>query len=145
HIGSLLQRFAAELPTEGETNAATRQLKERGGVDAGISRPQFREVFVFGMHPDKINRSVIRRDRNAKVAKRIEWCGRPDKLRRGRVKDRIGCVQDTIKPRSGYLLPGLDVLELAVAPAGVVAPASIEQFVSFDAESCKNGISLIVE
>ncbi len=32
----------------------------------------------------------------------------------------------TIKARSGYLLSGLDVLELAVAPAGIVAPASIE-------------------
>ena len=78
------------------------------------------------MHPDKLNRSLIRRDRNAKIAKRIEWNSRPDKFRRVRVKDRIGCVQDTIKPRSGYLLPGLDVLELAVAPAGVVSPASIK-------------------
>src|SRR6476620_3363872 len=68
-IGSLFQRFAAELPTGCKTNAATRQLEERGGVDRGIQRPQFRDVFVFGMYPGKLNRSLIGGDRSAEIAK----------------------------------------------------------------------------
>src|ERR1700720_1122708 len=97
------------------------------------------------MHSGKLNRSLIGGDRNAEIAKRIECCGRPDKLWRGRVKNRIVLIQDAIKARRRYLLAGLDVLELAVAPAGVVAPRAVEKLVSFDADSCKPGISLIVE
>ena len=97
------------------------------------------------MHPGKVNGRRIRRYRGTKITERIEWYSRPDKLRGVWIKDRIGCVQDTIKALRRYLLADLDVLKLAVAPAGVVAPSSVEEFVSFDAESCKNGIGLVVE
>src|SRR5437762_3429525 len=97
------------------------------------------------MHPGKLNRRLIRSYRNAVIAERIEWNSSPDKLWGVWIKDRIGCVQDTIKARSRHLLADLDVLKLAVAPAGVVTPTSVEEFVSFDAESCENGIRLIVE
>src|SRR5437660_7611795 len=97
------------------------------------------------MHPGKVNGRLVRGDRNSEITKRIEWYSRPDKFWGVRIKDRIGCVQDTIKARRRHLLADLDVLKLAVAPAGVVAPTSVEEFVSFDAESCKNGIGLVVE
>ena len=79
-IRSLLERFTAKLPTGCKTDTATRQLEERGGVDRAIKRPQFRGVFVFGMYSGKLNRSLIRGDRNAEIAKRIERNSRPDKL-----------------------------------------------------------------
>ena len=100
---------------------------------------------VFWMHPGKLDRLCIRRDWNAKIAERIEWRGRSDEFRRARNKDRIGRVQDAIKARGGYLLPGLHVLKLAVAESAVIAPSSVEKLVTFETDGCENRVSLIVE
>src|SRR5438552_5060805 len=144
-IGVLLEGLPAELPTDGETHAASRQLDKRCRIDRAVDRGQFRGVFVLGMDPGKVHRSRIRCNWAAKIAERIERGGRSDELRRGRIKDRIGRVQDPIEERGRYLLARLRILKLAVAECSVVAPRSIKQFVSFDAKRAQVGIGLVVE
>src|SRR5438552_13856497 len=96
------------------------------------------------MYSGKVDRSLISRDRNAIITERIKGGGRSDKLRGGRIKDRIGLIHDAIESRDGYLLSGLDVLELAVAKRRVVAPGPVKELVSFDADGAEPGIGFVV-
>src|SRR2546430_5195237 len=97
------------------------------------------------MRPGKGDRGLIGGDRNTEITERIKRDGRSDKLRGGRIKDRIGLVQDTIESRDRHLLSGLDVLQLTVAEGGVVTPASVKQFITFKADGAEPGIGFIVE
>src|SRR6266704_2996427 len=97
------------------------------------------------MHPGERNRLLISRDGNEIVTERIKRGGRSNKLRGGRIKDGIGLVHDAIEFRDGHLLPGLDVLELAVPKGRVVTPAAVKKFVSFDADGAQPGVGFVVE
>src|SRR5215217_4099016 len=145
HIRLLFQRFAAELTTEGQTNTAGGQVEERRRVDRRIQRPQLRGVFVLGMHSGKIDRGLIRRNRSAKITEGIKRYGRADKLRRCRIKDWIGLVQNAVESRSGHLLSGNRILELAVTEPGVVAPASVEELVPLDADGAQPRVGFVIE
>src|SRR5438094_9746002 len=82
------------------------------------------------MHPGKLNRGLIRRDWSTVITERIKGDGRSDELRRGWIKDRISLIQDSVESRGGHLLSGNRVLELTVAPPGVVAPSPVKELVT---------------
>jgi hypothetical protein len=97
------------------------------------------------MHSGKLDRGLVRRDWNAKITERIKCHGRADKLRRCRIKDRIGLVQDAVESRGGHLRPGNRILELAVTEPGVVPPASVKQFVPLDADGAQPRVGFVIE
>src|SRR5437870_12983954 len=97
------------------------------------------------MHSGKTNRGLIRRDRIAIITERIKGDGRADELRRGRVKDWIGLVQDAVETRGGHLRPGNRIFELAVTEPGVVPPASVEELVPLDADGAQPRVGFVVE
>src|SRR5437588_10228360 len=97
------------------------------------------------MHYGKINRGRIRRDRIAIITERIKGDGRADELRRGRIKDWIGLVQDAVESRGRHLLSSLSILKLTVAEPGVVSPAPVKQFVALDANGAQPSVSFVVE
>src|SRR5438094_1390993 len=97
------------------------------------------------MDSGKIDRGLIRRDRSAKITERIKWHGRADKLRRCRIKDRIGLVQDAVESRGGHLRPGNRILELAVTEPGVLPPASVEELVPLDADWAQPRVGFVIE
>src|SRR5438094_10445836 len=97
------------------------------------------------MDSGKIDRGLIRRDRSAKITERIKWHGRADKLRRCRIKDRIGLVQDAVESRGGHLRPGNRILELAVTEPGVVSPTSVEELVPLDADGAQPRVGFVIE
>src|SRR4029450_8056066 len=97
------------------------------------------------MHPGKLDRGLVRRDWNAKITERIKCHGRADKLRRCRIKDRIGLVQDPVESRGGHLRPGHRILELAVTDPRVVPPAPVKQLVPLDADGAQPRVSFVIE
>src|SRR6266498_1391085 len=97
------------------------------------------------MHSGKINRGLIRRVWSAIITERIKSGRRSDELRRGRIKDRIGLVQDPVESRGGHLRPGNRVLKLTVAEPGVVPPSPVKQFVPLDADGAQPRVSFVVE
>src|SRR5438552_5965192 len=97
------------------------------------------------MDSGKIDRGLIRRDRSAKITERIKCHGRADKLRRCRIKDRIGLVQDAVESRGGHLRPGNRIFELAVTEPGVVPPGSVEELVPLDADGAQPRVGFVIE
>src|SRR5947207_14460887 len=97
------------------------------------------------MDSRKIDRGVIRRDRSAQITERIKCRGRADKLRRCRIKDRIGLVQDAVESRGGHLRPGNRIFELAVTEPGVVPPGSVEELVPLDADGAQPRVGFVIE
>src|SRR5436190_14853595 len=97
------------------------------------------------MHSGEIHCRRIGRDRAPKIPKRIKWRRRANELRRSRIEYRIGPIQNAIEKGRRNLGAGLDVLRLAVAKSRVVTPATIEQFVTLEADRCEISIRLIVE
>src|SRR2546425_10712080 len=97
------------------------------------------------MHSGKINRGRIRRNWSAIITERIKCDGRTDELRRRRIKDRIGLVQDPVESRGGHLRPGNRVIELTVPEPGVVPPGPIKQLAPLDADGAQPRVSFVVE
>src|SRR6059058_362237 len=97
------------------------------------------------MHSGKIDRGRVRRDWSAIITERIKRDGRANKLRRRRIKDRIGLVQDPVESRGGHLRPGNRILELAVTEPGVVPPASVEELVPLDADCAQPRVGFVIE
>src|SRR4029434_4274549 len=97
------------------------------------------------MHSGKIDRGLVRRDWSAIITERIKRDGRADKLRRRRIKDRIGLVQDPVESRGGHLRPGNRILELAVTEPGVVPPAPVKEPVPLDADGAQPCVSFVIE
>src|SRR6266508_5585759 len=97
------------------------------------------------MHSGKINHGLIRPDWSAILTERIKSGRRSDELRRGRIKDRIGLVQDPVESRGGHLRPGNRILELAVTEPGVVPPASVEELVPLDADGAQPRVGFVIE
>src|SRR5678815_4496858 len=95
------------------------------------------------MDSGKIDRGLVRRDRNAKIAERIE--GRLASEDSTRLKDRIVLIQDAVESRGGHLRPGNRILELAVPEPGVVPPAPVEEPVPLDADSAQPRVSFVIE
>src|SRR4029450_14092641 len=86
-------------------------------------------VFVLGGRSGELDRGRIRRDGNAIITKRIKRDSRADELRRRRIKDWVGLIQDPVESRGGHLRPSLHVLNLTVPKPGVVPPAPVKHFV----------------
>src|SRR5438094_10476304 len=97
------------------------------------------------MHSGKIDRGHVRRDWSAIITERIKRDGRANKLRRRRIKDRIGLVQDPVESRGGHLRPGNRVLELAVTERGVVPPSPVKKFVSSYANRTEPRVGFVIE
>src|SRR4030095_11186821 len=97
------------------------------------------------MHSGKLDRCLVRRDRNAIITERIERDGRADELRRCRIKDRIGLVQNAVETRGGHLLSSLDILKLTVAEPGVVPPGPVKQLVPLDADGAQPRVGFVIE
>src|SRR5947208_6701378 len=97
------------------------------------------------MHPGKLDRGLVRRDWSAIITERIKRGGRADELRRCRIKDRIGLVHDAVESRGGHLLSGNRVLELTVAPPGVVPPGPVKEFVPLDADGTERRVGFVIE
>src|SRR2546425_12274130 len=97
------------------------------------------------MHPGKLDRGLVRRDWNAIITERIKGDGRADELRRGRIKDWIGLVQDAVESRGRHLLSSLSILNLTVAEPGVVSPAPVKQLVPLDADGAEPRVSFVSE
>src|SRR4029453_13603625 len=95
------------------------------------------------MDSGKIDRGLVRRDWNAKIAERIE--GRLAGEESTRLKDRIGLVQDAVESRGGHLRPGNRILELAVTEPGVVPPAPVKEPVPLDAAGAHPRVSFVIE
>src|SRR5438270_1251567 len=97
------------------------------------------------MHPGKLDRGLVRRDWIPVITERIKGDGRADELRRGRIKNWIGLVQDAVESRGRHLLSSLSILKLTVAEPGVVSPAPVKQLVAFDADGAQPRVSFVVE
>src|SRR5438132_13415610 len=97
------------------------------------------------MHPGKLDRGLVRRDWSAIITERIKRGGRADELRRCRIKDRIGLVHDAVESRGGHLLSGNRVLELTVAPPGVVPPSPVKQLVTSYANRTEPRVGFVIE
>src|SRR6266403_432278 len=97
------------------------------------------------MHSGKLDRGRISRDRIAIITERIKGGRRADELRRGRIKDWIGLVQDAVESRGRHLLSSLSILKLTVAEPGVVSPAPVKQFVALDADGAQPRVSFVIE
>src|SRR5438045_8853129 len=97
------------------------------------------------MHSGKIDRGRVRRDWRAIRTEMIKRDVRANKLRRRRIKDRIGLVQDPVESRGGHLRPGNRILELAVTEPGVVPPASVEELVPLDADCAQPRVGFVIE
>src|SRR2546427_8460537 len=96
------------------------------------------------MHSGKTNRGLIRRDRIAIITERIKRDGRADELRRGRIKDWIGLVQDLVESRGGYLLSSLSILKVSVAEPGVGPPSPVRKLVPLDADGAEPRVSFVI-
>src|SRR6476660_1617319 len=97
------------------------------------------------MRSGELDRGRIRRDWLAKITKRIKRDSRADELRRRRIKDWIGLVQDAVESRGGHLRPSLHVLNLTVAESGVIPPAPVKKPVALDADGAQPRVSFIFE
>src|SRR5438093_12223969 len=97
------------------------------------------------MDSGKIDRGRVRRDWSAIITERIKRDGRANKLRRRRIKDRIGLVQDPVESRGGHLRPGNRIFELAVTEPGVVPPGSVEELVPLDAPRPQPRVGFVIE
>src|SRR5947199_10685524 len=97
------------------------------------------------MESGKIERGRVRSDWSAIITERIKRDGRANKLRRRRIKDRIGLVQDAVESRGGHLRPGNRILELAVTEPGVVSPTSVEELVPLDADGAQPRVGFVIE
>src|SRR6266567_2667923 len=97
------------------------------------------------MHSGKLDRGLVRRDWSTIITERIKRDGRADKLRRRRIKDRIGLVHDPVESRGGHLLSGNRILELAVTEPGVVPPASVEELVPLDADGAQPRVGFVIK
>src|SRR5437660_6609866 len=65
------------------------------------------------------------------IHKRVVRHRLPDILSRGRIKQRVVCVQYTLEPRTIDALELRNLLDLAIHERSVVAPSSVKQLVAF--------------
>src|SRR4029453_17063214 len=97
------------------------------------------------MDSGKTRRWRVKRDLKAKNPEKIKCHGRADKLRRCRIKDRIGLVQDAVESRGGHLRPRDRILELAVPEPGVVPPGPVKELVPLDADGAQPRVGFVIE
>src|SRR5256886_15238154 len=97
------------------------------------------------MHSGKLNRGLIRRNWSTVITEWIKGDGRSDELRRGWIKDRIGLIQDSVESRGGHLLSGNRVLELTVAPPGVVPPSPVKKLVTSYTNRTEPRVGFVIE
>src|SRR5438034_7830834 len=65
------------------------------------------------------------------IHKRVVRHRLPDILSRGRIKQRVVCVQYPLEPRSIDAVELRNLLDLAIHERAVVAPGSVKQLVAF--------------
>src|SRR3954454_5444525 len=97
------------------------------------------------MNSGKIDGRLVRRDRRAKITEGIKRDGRSDELRRARIKDRVGLVQDPVESRGGHLRASNRIFKLTVAEPGVVSPAPVKKLVPLNADRAQPGIGFVIE
>src|SRR5262249_24989171 len=107
---------------------------------------EFRCKQVLGGQPREVNQREIagKRDMLA-IDHRIKWNRLSDKLTRRGIKQRVGRVQNPLKPRSIDALEPRNLLDLAVHERAIVAPVSVKQFVAFYTHRETLGDVLVVD
>src|SRR2546423_5103156 len=93
----------------------------------------------------EFDRRLIARNRIPEISKWIERRRRPDVLRRARIEDGIGLVQDAIEIRSGNLIASGGSFDLAITEAGVISPRAVEKFVAPESQGGGIGVRFVVE
>ncbi len=84
-------------------------------------------------------------DWNPKIVKGIVRYRLPNKISRGRIKERIVCVENALKSRA-INVPGLtNIQDLAIPECSVVAPASVKELVSFYADGAQPGFVFVIK
>src|SRR5262249_41004777 len=93
--------FPTPVSTEGESNRTSRHVKQVGRISVTIDRCQRRLRQVSDLCTSKQDRwNIVRIRRLRETGKRIIRNGRPDKLRRIWIKNRVVRIHDAIKTRS---------------------------------------------
>ena len=78
------------------------------------------------MDASELDRRSVGGNGNPEIAEWIEGDRCPNVFRRRRVKDRVGLVQDPVKPRDRDLGSSRSVLDFAIAKSAVITPGSVK-------------------
>src|SRR5205823_8336180 len=84
-------------------------------------------------------------NRNPKIVEGVVRNRLSDEISRGRIKERIVCVENALKSRT-INVPGLtNIQDLAIPECSVVAPASVKELVSFYADGAQPGFVFVIK
>ena len=90
-----------KLSAKSQADRTWRKFAQLHGVDVQIDRGDRAEVHFFAMNFSETCQPIVVRYRHPIITKGIVRDSRADKLRRGRIENRISGVQDTLEPRLG--------------------------------------------
>src|SRR5260370_32201145 len=97
------------------------------------------------MYDREVDQWLVRCDRNAEVSERIVRRSLSDKIRRGRIIDRVRRVQNPIEARDRDIPKLRSILDLTVPECSVVAPASVKELVAFYTDREKFGDVFLID
>ena len=97
------------------------------------------------MQRSEVDQWYIGCDGNLEIVKGIVRYRLSNKISRGRIKERIVCVENALKSRT-INVPGLtNILDLAIPECSVVAPASVKELVSFYSDGAQPGFVFVIK
>src|SRR5438552_6448867 len=137
------------LPTEkaaqGKSDWTARQIKQVGCVNVQVQCRELRSKKVAPMQRSEVDQWYIGCDGNLEIVKGIVRYRLSNKISRGRIKERIVCVENALKSRAINVSGLTDIQDFAVAKPRVVAPASIKELISFYADGAQPGFVFVIK
>src|SRR5438309_8222215 len=97
------------------------------------------------MYDREVDQWLVRWDRYAEVSERIVRRGLSDKIRRGRIIDRVRRVQNAIEARDRDISKLRSILDLTIPECSIVAPASVKELVAFYTNREKLGDVFLID
>src|SRR5690349_9149721 len=148
-VGLVIWIDLVGLPTEktaqGKSDGAAGQIKQVGCVNVQVQCRELRCKKVAPMQRREVDQRHVGCDGNPKIVKGIVRYRLPNKISRGRIKERIVCVENALKSRA-INVPGLaNIQDLAIPERSVIAPASVKELVSFYADGAQPGFVFVIK
>jgi hypothetical protein len=138
--------FTVKRAAKSQAHAACGQIKQVGGVNVQVQRGQLaRDPALVVLRRIRKQRLIARDLHAPSIAKRIVRSRLPDVVTRGRIKQRVGPVQNPVDSPTITNYGQRILRDLAVHERSIVAPGPVKQLVAFYTDGETLGHVLVVE